>query len=128
MSDGDRLLLILASKPFLYAWIFEFLRRTLPAFDRPSGRRSALAGLARAAAGLAFGIPAFTLLIHLGPAAATAGFFGIRVALWSGTASLLFPTLPWRRGLLFGLGGAALNTILDFTLFGGPFNALRLSC
>lgn len=128
MSDGDRILLLLASKPFLYAWGFEILRRTLPSLDRPSGWRSAWAGITRAVAGLVFGIPAFMLLAPLGAAGLHAGFFLVRVLLWAGAGGLLFPTLTWKRGLVFGAAGAVLNTILDFTIVGGPLTSLRLSC
>ena len=127
MSEGDLSLLVLCSKPFMYAWAYEILRRTLPAPERPSGWRAAGAGLARTVAGLAFGVPAASLLLRLGEAAYIPAFFAFRAILWAGIAGLVFPLLPWKRGCAFGLIGAALNLILDWTVFGGPLGVLHLS-
>ena len=128
MSGEDLPIIALLSKPLIYAWVYEFLRRGLPLRDRGSGWRSAGAGVARAAAGLAFGVPAAILLLPMGTAVAFLGFALVRAALWAGIAGFAFSRLPVHRGLLFGLGGAALNTILDLAVYGTPLPSLRLSC
>ena len=126
MNGDDRFFLLLVSKPFIYCWAFEFLRRTLPRPGRPSGWASVRGGIARTVAGLCFGLPVFALLLRLGPAGAGIGFFALRTLFWAGTAGLVFRPLGLRRGLLFGLGGAALNTVLDLTLFGGYPPSFRM--
>jgi hypothetical protein len=129
VTGDDLPFVLLLSKPFVYVWTFELLRRSLPRPGRPSGWASVGGGVARAFAGLVFGIPAFMLLLSLGPVGAGVGLFAVRALFWAGTAGLVFPPLDPRRGLVFGLAGAALNTVFDLTLFGAyPADLRRFCC
>jgi hypothetical protein len=124
VNDDTLALILLASKPLMYAWLLAIPRLWYPRESRPSRWVPVVAALARVALGLIIGLPAALFLFNFDPLLSTLGLGLVRFALWTVVTEASYRQLSWTRILLFAAGATTLNVIFDYTLFRGHWSEI----